>query len=66
MTALKYIDIVNDNIMPSATNMGIQGDFVFQQDNDPKHTAKVTKEYFTEVLLEVLPLAIIQSGYESD
>ena len=46
MTALKYIDIVNDNIMPSETDMGIQDNFVFQQDNDSKHTARRTKPVF--------------------
>ena len=55
LTALKYVDIVNDHIILSATEMGIQSDFVFQQDNDPKHTARVTKDFFEEVTLEVLP-----------
>lgn len=54
MTSAMYIDIINDNIIRSATGMGIQNDFIFQQDNDPKHTANATKEYFLEVGLEVL------------
>ena len=54
LTADKFIDIINDNLLPSACDMGIQSDFLLQLDNDPKHTAKATKAYFEEVGLETL------------
>lgn len=34
-----YINILNDNLKLSAQNLGIGNNFVFYQDNDPKHTA---------------------------
>jgi len=35
--------------------MGLGTNFVFQQDNDPKHTARLTKRFFEENHIEVLP-----------
>lgn len=39
MTAKGYINILKKNLKQSAEKMGISRDFIFQQDNDPKHTA---------------------------
>ncbi|GFV85978.1 transposable element Tcb1 transposase [Trichonephila clavipes] len=38
-----YIDIRNNNIKVSAKKLGLDGNFIFQQDNDPKHTARNVK-----------------------
>ena len=38
-----YIDILKTNLHPSAAKMDLEGNFIFQQDNDPKHTALNTK-----------------------
>ena len=38
-----YIGILRDNLRSSADAMGIGGNFIFQQDNDPKHTAMNTR-----------------------
>lgn len=38
-----YIDILKNNLRSSAQKMGLGDDFIFQQDNDPKHTARNTK-----------------------
>ncbi len=41
----KYQDIISRNLFASATLMGWRF-FMFQQDNDPKHTSRLTKDYF--------------------
>ncbi|GFU62830.1 transposable element Tcb1 transposase [Trichonephila clavipes] len=37
-----YIDILN-SLKESAKKFGLDGNFIFQQDNDPKHTARNVK-----------------------
>ena len=39
MNQYHYIEILKRNIVPSVTKLGIQADYIFQQDNDPKHTS---------------------------
>lgn len=41
----KYLDILKENLMPSAISMGTERSFKFYQDNDPKHKARVVQEY---------------------
>ncbi|GFV90142.1 transposable element Tcb1 transposase [Trichonephila clavipes] len=38
-----YIDILNNNLKESAKKLGLDGNFISQQDNDPKHTARNVK-----------------------
>ncbi|GFW39602.1 transposable element Tcb2 transposase [Trichonephila clavipes] len=38
-----YIDILNNNLKESAKKSGLDGNFIFQQDNYPKHTARNVK-----------------------
>ncbi|GFW56349.1 transposable element Tcb1 transposase [Trichonephila clavipes] len=45
MTARTYIDILRHNLQSSAQKLGLGTSFVFQQDNDPKHTANLTREW---------------------
>ncbi|GFV43210.1 transposable element Tcb1 transposase [Trichonephila clavipes] len=45
MTAHTYIDILCHNLQSSAQKRGLGTSFVFQQDNDPKHTANLTREW---------------------
>ena len=34
-----YIDILKLNLRPSVVQLGLGTDYIFQQDNDPKHTS---------------------------
>jgi hypothetical protein len=47
MDATKYVSILADNLRQSASNMGLL-DFIFQQDNDPKHTSRLAEAFFGE------------------
>ncbi|GFV88728.1 transposable element Tcb2 transposase [Trichonephila clavipes] len=45
MNALAYIDVYRYKLLDSAKKLSIENTFIFQQDNDPKHTAIVTKTW---------------------
>jgi len=45
MDKYKYLDILKQNLKESARKLDIYEDFYFQQDNDPKHTAGIVKEW---------------------
>ncbi|GFT77065.1 transposable element Tc1 transposase [Trichonephila clavipes] len=45
MTARTYINILRHNLQSSAQKLGLETSFVFQQDNDPEHTANFTREW---------------------
>lgn len=41
----KYLDILNNNLLQSAHQMGIKNSFKFYQDNDPKHQSRLVQEF---------------------
>jgi hypothetical protein len=46
MDSRLYVQILQEELQMSVEEWGIaKDDFVFQHDNDPKHTAKITKAY---------------------
>ncbi|GFX27340.1 transposable element Tc1 transposase [Trichonephila clavipes] len=45
MNVLAYIDVLRHNLLDSAKKLSMENTFIFQQDNDPKHTAIVTKTW---------------------
>ncbi|GFY44795.1 transposable element Tcb2 transposase [Trichonephila inaurata madagascariensis] len=45
MNKFGYLKILQSNLHPSVQKLGLGSNFVFQQDNDPKHTAKIVKEW---------------------
>lgn len=49
-----YIRILSTNLRQSVEKMGITEQYIFQQANDPKHTAGVTKQYFERKSINVL------------
>lgn len=54
MTAEKYIDILCENLEESILKLGLENSFIFQQDNDPKHTAKVSTKFFKDSKIKLL------------
>ena len=46
MVGAKYRDILEGNLFQSSRDLRLGRRFTFQQNNDPKHTAKVTLEWF--------------------
>ncbi|KAI2666432.1 Transposable element Tcb1 transposase [Labeo rohita] len=54
MNAANYRDILDENLLQSAQDLRLGRRFTFQQDNDPKHTAKITKEWLHNNSVTVL------------
>ena len=44
MNAYFYLDIIKNNLFKSAQSMGLNK-FIYQHDNDPKHTSKLIKKF---------------------
>ncbi len=47
-------DILDENLLQSALDLRLGQMFIFQQDNDPKHTAKTTKVWLRDNSVNVL------------
>jgi hypothetical protein len=45
MNGAKYRPILDENLLQSENDLRLGRRFTFQQDNDPKHTAKVTLDW---------------------
>ena len=54
MDAAKYREILEGNLFQSSRDLTLGRRFTFQQDNDPKHTAKATLKWFKGKHLNVL------------
>ena len=53
MNAATYRDILDENLFQSAVDLGLGRRFIFQQD-DLKHTAKISKEWLQNNHVNVL------------
>uniref|UniRef100_A0AAZ3RAU4 Transposase n=1 Tax=Oncorhynchus tshawytscha TaxID=74940 RepID=A0AAZ3RAU4_ONCTS len=49
MNGAKYGEILDENLRQIAKDLRLGPRFTFQQDNDPKHTAKTTQEFGTSL-----------------
>ena len=47
-------EILDENLLQSTQNLRLGGSFNFQQDNDPKHTAKPIQEWLWDKSLNVI------------
>ena len=54
MDGAQYREILEGNLFQSSRDLRPGRRFTFQQDNDPKHTAKVTHEWFKAKHLHVV------------
>jgi hypothetical protein len=54
MNGAKYRELPDENLLKSAQDLRLERRFSFQQDNDPKHTAKTTQEWLWDKSLNVL------------
>lgn len=45
MNKTDYLNIKKKKILSSVEKLGLGQSWIFQQDNDPKHTAKIVKEW---------------------
>ncbi|XP_071210367.1 uncharacterized protein [Salvelinus alpinus] len=50
----KYREILDENLLQSAQDLRLGQRFTFQQDKNPKHTAKTTQEWLRDKSLNVL------------
>ena len=54
MDGVMYREILANNLIPSVRALKMGRVWVFQHDNDPKHTARATKEWLCKTHLKVL------------
>ena len=54
MIAETYRDILARNVSKSVKKLRVRGSYIWQQDNDPKHTARIVKEWVANNQLPVM------------
>ena len=54
MNEAKYREILDENLLQRTQDLRLGQRFTFQQDNEPKHTAKITQEKLWDKSLNVL------------
>ncbi|KAK3524689.1 hypothetical protein QTP86_000791 [Hemibagrus guttatus] len=54
MNGAMYREFLSKNLLPSARALKMKRGWVFQHDNDPKHTARATKEWLRKKHFKVL------------
>jgi hypothetical protein len=47
MTEEVFVDIMAHHFLPKAQKLFPQKDYILHQDNDPKHTSKMAREFLT-------------------
>ena len=48
MNGAKYSEILDEDLLQSAQDLRLGQRLIFQQDNDPKHTAKTKQEWLRD------------------
>ncbi len=55
MESNQYVNILRTQLVTSAFELYEDSNWIFQQDNDPKHTSRVTKAFMAEASINLLP-----------
>ena len=55
MNGAKYREIIDENLLQSTQDLRLGRSFTFQQDNNPKHTAKTMQEWLRDKSCEMAP-----------
>lgn len=55
INAAAYIDVLDDHLLGFIDNLGDEEEYLFQEDNAPIHTARVTTEWKRDNDIETLP-----------
>ena len=55
MNSAIYREILEENLFESVEMLNLGQDWIFQQDNDPKHSAKLTQKWLVEHNINVFP-----------
>uniref|UniRef100_A0A4W5MCD4 Guanine nucleotide-binding protein subunit gamma n=1 Tax=Hucho hucho TaxID=62062 RepID=A0A4W5MCD4_9TELE len=63
MNRAKYKEILDENLLQSAHDLRLGQRFTFQQDNNPKHTAKTMQEWLRDKSLNVSKAAADLMAY---
>lgn len=45
MDKMGYLNILKNNLKPAVEKLNLPRDYFFQQDNDPKHTSYIVREW---------------------
>ena len=54
MDMFQFVDVLCGNLLFSAHKMGLGDNFILQQDNDPKHSAKYTQKFLEDSGIRVV------------
>ncbi|KAI4873632.1 hypothetical protein NFI96_028832, partial [Prochilodus magdalenae] len=65
-TGAMYCEILENNLLPSVRALKMGRGWVFQHDNDPKHTARITKEWLRSEGLVSVRSWLLFSASESE
>ncbi len=58
LTARQFVEILDQSLLGSLKDASLsKQDIIFQQDNDPKHTSRLAREWFSENQIKLLPWA---------
>jgi hypothetical protein len=46
LTAISYVRTLAENLEASVEKLGLEDGFIYQRDNDPKHTTRIITKFF--------------------